>query len=79
MMAMETWNIERELKGLEKDRELSEKALESHKERYAQMMREGIGEDIDAVLSGKRTVKLSFKERVKYRTRRIMDLIFDMF
>ena len=76
---METWNIERELKGLENDREMSEKALESHKERYAKMMLGGLGEDIDAVLSGKRKVKLTFKERVKYKTRRIMDFIFDMF
>lgn len=79
MKMTEKGNLERELKGLESDRVQAEQALKAHRERYAKMIIGGLGEDIDAVLSGKRKVKLTFMEKVKYRTRRIIDTIFELF
>ena len=59
-----TVNAEIEL--LKSDRNISKKILESERNLYAERLKGKWGEDIDMVLSGKKKVKLTFKEKVRY-------------
>jgi hypothetical protein len=54
-------------------------AVQNQRDRYASLLKGEMGKDIDDVLSGKVKVKLSFWERVKYKTRHFLDVIFNMF
>jgi hypothetical protein len=71
--------VRRELRGLESDRRHTELAVQNQRDRYANLLKGEMGKDIDDVLSGKVKVKLSFWERVKYKTRHFLDVIFNMF
>ena len=72
---MSNFQLNRELKGLQSDRESYKIDLKNQQEKYAYFLRNELGEDIDNVLNGKVIVKLSFKEKLKY----IIDKIFNTF
>jgi hypothetical protein len=65
--------LNRELKGLQTDREMYKNELKRQQENYAHFLRNELGEDIDNVLNGKVKVKLSFKERFKYFINKIFN------
>ena len=72
---MSNFQLNRELNGLQSDRESYKKDLKNQQEKYAYFLRNELGEDIDNVLNGKVKVKLSFKEKLKY----FIDIIFNSF
>jgi hypothetical protein len=72
---MSNFQLNRELKGLQSDRESYKNDLKNQQEKYAYFLRNELGEDIDNVLNGKVKVKLSFKEKLKY----FIDKIFNSF
>lgn len=72
---MSNFQLNRELKGLQSDRECYKNDLKNQQEKYAYFLRNELGEDIDNVLNGKVKVKLSFKEKLKY----FIDKIFNSF
>ena len=72
---MSNFQLNRELKCLQSDRESYKIDLKNQQEKYAYFLRNELGEDIDNVLNGKVIVKLSFKEKLKY----IIDKIFNTF
>jgi len=55
--------LDRELSLLNNDRQEYEKELSSYRNKYSELLRNGMGKDIDDVINGKIKVKLSFKER----------------
>jgi len=64
-----------ELELLKSDRNISKKMLESTRNMYAERLRGELGNDIDDVLSGRKKVKLSLRERTRY----FIDKILRMF
>ena len=72
---MSNFQLNRELKCLQSDRESYKIDLKNQQEKYAYFLRNELGEDIDNVLNGKVKVKLSFKEKLKY----FIDKIFNSF
>ena len=72
---MSNFQLNRELKGLQSDRESYKNDLKNQQEKYAYFLRNELGEDIDNVLNGKVKVKLSCKEKLKY----FIDKIFNSF
>lgn len=67
--------INRELEGLKNDKALYKVELENERKKYAEMLRNDLGKDINDVLHGKVKVKLTFKEKLKY----FINMIFDKF
>ena len=76
---MSNFQLNRELKGLQSDRKQYEDELKNEREKMAYFLRNELGEDIDNVLNGKVIVKLSFKEKLKYKLKYIIDKIFNTF
>ena len=76
---MSNIELDRELKGLKTDRISYENELKNEREKMAYFLRNELGEDIDNVLNGKVKVKLSFKEKLKYKLKFIIDKIFNTF
>lgn len=72
---MSNFELNRELKGLNSDRELYKNELKNYQNKYAYFLRNELGEDIDNVLNGNVKVKLSFKEKIK----RFIDKVFNTF
>lgn len=67
--------VDVELGLLKSDRNISKKMLESTRNMYAEKLKGKLGNDIDDVLSGRKKVKLSLRERTKY----FIDKILRMF
>lgn len=76
---MSNFELNRELNGLKTDRISYENELKNEREKMAYFLRNELGEDIDNVLNGKVIVKLSFKEKLKYKLKYIIDKIFNTF
>lgn len=72
---METsFELRTELRGLKNDKLMTERAIETEKAKWAEMLKGSIGQDMDDVLSGKKKVKLSFKERFRNRWRKFLNI-----
>lgn len=76
---MSDFELNRELKGLQSDKKIYEDELKNKREKMAYFLRNELGEDIDDVLNGKVKVKLSLKEKLKYKFNYIIDKIFNTF
>lgn len=76
---MSDFELNRELKGLQSDRKQYEDELKNKREKMAYFLRNELGEDIDDVLNGKIKVKLTLKEKLKYKFNYIIDKIFNTF
>ena len=61
------YELSRELRGWKNDKIMTERAVEFEKNRWAEMLKGDIGQDIKDVLSGKKKVKLTFKEVLRYK------------
>jgi len=57
----------RETKLLNNEILMTERAVESEKKRWEALLKGSVGQDMKDVLSGKKKVKLSFKEKIKYK------------
>ena len=64
---MGDYELNRELRGLKNDKIMTERAVDSEKNRWAELLKGELGQDMKVVLSGKKKVKLSFKEKMNYR------------
>lgn len=71
--------VNKELRGLESDRLMTKLAVENERNRYADLLRGNMGKDIDDVLSGKIVVKLTRREKLKYKLKSFFDRLFKMF
>lgn len=74
-MDNESFELNRELRELNLDRDKYKTELTNEQYRIANLLKNEMGKDIQDVLSGKVKVKLSFKERIKY----FFDKIFNTF
>ena len=64
---MGDYELNRELRGLKNDKIMTERAVDSEKNRWAELLKGELGQDMKDVLSGKKKVKLSFKEKMNYK------------
>ena len=71
--------VKKELRGLESDRLMAKLAIENERDKYANLLRGNMGKDINDVLSGKVVVKLTAKEKFKYKLKSFFDRLFKMF
>ena len=78
-MEENTIELNKELKELEKDKVLFEYELRQEQEKMQHFLLGEMGRDIDAVLSGKKTVDISFQEKMKYKIKHIFEKIFNIF
>ena len=67
------YNLQREIRGLKNDKLMSERAVNYEKNKWANLLSGEMGKDINDVLSGKVKVKLSWKERYKYKIKRLIN------
>jgi hypothetical protein len=73
------YELNRELRGWKNDKIMTERAVESEKNRWAEMLKGNVGEDIKDVLSGKKKVKLTFNEVINYKLKFYKNKIKKMF
>lgn len=71
--------LQKEITGLKNDKILTKLVLDQHKCQMAEMLNGELGKDIHSVLSGEIKVKLTLKERIKYKIRGFFDTIFRYF
>ena len=62
-----SYELNRELRGLKNDKLMSDRAVDAEKRIWAEKLRGEVGKDINDVLSGKKKVKLTFGEVVSYK------------
>lgn len=74
----ETFQIRKELEELNREKELSKLSLEKEQMRIVGLIKNGLGDDINNVLSGKEIVQLSFFEKVKYKIKYFFDNLFNI-
>lgn len=74
-----TIDTNRELNQLNNDRKIMEIELSNERDRIANLLIGEMGKDIDDVLCGKKVVKLSFFEKVKYKINFFLDKLFKTF
>lgn len=73
------YELNRELMGWKNDKLMTERAVDSEKNRWANMLRGSVGQDIKDVLSGKKKVKLAFNEVLNYKLKFYKNKIKKMF
>lgn len=73
------YELNRELRGWKNDKIMTERAVESERNRWANMLKGSVGQDMKDVLSGKKKVKLTFKEVVNYKWKFYKNKIKKMF
>lgn len=69
----------REKRALDNDRLMTRRALNIQQNQIAMNLQNGMGQDMMDVLSGKIKVKLSFKERIKYKIKFFLKKLFKTF
>lgn len=75
---MSNIGLQREFTTLQSEQKINELALKGHQSTIADMLINGsMGKDIDDVLSGKKKVKLSFWQKLKYKFRFYLELFID--
>lgn len=73
---MSNWELNRELKEINKERDIYSKELDNKRQHMADMLLGDMGKDIENVLSGNVKIKLTFWEKLKYKIRYYIDIIF---
>ena len=63
------YELNREARGLKSDKIMTERAVNFEKNRWAELLKGEVGQDMKDVLSGKKKVKLSLKEKLFYTFR----------
>lgn len=67
------YELSRELRGYENDKRMTERAVQSEQLKWKEKLMNEMGKDIDDVISGKVKVKLSFREKLHYKIRKIKE------
>lgn len=78
-MENNSYELNRELRGLKNDKIMTERAVESEKNRWAEMLKGSLGQDIKDVINGKKKVKLTFNEVLNYKLKFYKNKIKKMF
>ena len=69
MLEISLFQINRELRGLNNDKKITELAVKSQQIKWAELLKGNVGKDINDVLSGKVKVKLTFGEIISQKLR----------
>lgn len=72
----ETIALAREMRELNSEKNIQNIVLNAEKEKYANLLRSEMGQDIKDVLSGKKVVKMSKWEIFKYKFNYYLNKIF---
>ena len=75
---MSNWELNRELKEIDKEREVFTQELTNTRQLMAILLFNDMGKDMDDVLKGKVKVKLSWKERMKYKIKYYINKLFEI-
>lgn len=71
--------ISKELDELKKERLETEQLVKSEQLKFKNMLDYGLRDEINDVLDGKKVFKLTLGEKIKYKTKRYLDIIFEKF
>jgi len=78
-MSENKYELFKELRGLENDRLMNERILDGVRGDIAKTLNGLMGDDIKDVLEGKKVVKLTFKEKIKYKVNLWFNKLFEVF
>lgn len=76
MSEISLFQVNRELRGLNNDKKITELAVKSQQIKWAELLKGNVGKDINDVLSGKVKVKLTFGEIISQKLRNYKKKIF---
>lgn len=68
--------LNREYRELENERKLYNRIIKNEQETFAKSLKGSIGRDMEEVLTGKKTVKLSLLEIIKYKISNFLTKLF---
>lgn len=75
---MSNWELNRELKEIDKEREIFTQELTNKRQHMANMLLTDMGKDMDDVLNGKVKVKFSWMEKMKYKIKHYINKLFEI-
>jgi hypothetical protein len=78
-MSENKYELFKELRGLENDRLMNDRILDGVRGDIAKKLNGLMGDDIKDVLEGKKVVKLTFKEKIKYKINSWFNKLFEVF
>jgi hypothetical protein len=70
---------ERELREFKKEQDAFALELKKEQDKMSRLLHGEMGKDIKEVINGNKIVKLSFREKLKYKVNFILNKIFDTF
>lgn len=74
-----SYELNKELRGLKNDQLMTERAIANKQEEIARKLQGEMGQDMMDVLNGKKKVKLTFKEKVSFLVKRFWNKLFEIF
>lgn len=72
------YELNKELRGLKNDQLMTERAVMTKQEEIAKKLHGEMGQDMIDVLNGRKKVKLSINEKIKYRVNRFFNKLFEI-
>lgn len=78
-MSENNYELFKELRGLKNDRLMNDRILDGVRGDIAKKLNGLMGDDIKDVLEGKKVVKLTFKEKIKYKVNLWFNKLFEVF
>lgn len=78
-MSENNYELFKELRGLKNDRLMNDRILDGVRGDIAKKLNGLMGDDIKDVLEGKKVVKLTFKEKIKYKINSWFNKLFEVF
>lgn len=74
---MSNWELNRELKEMNKEHDLFMQELSNQRQYMAKMLLNDMGKDMNDVLNGKTKVKMSFWLKLKYKVNYYINKLFN--
>lgn len=74
-----SYELNKELRGLKNDQLMTERAIANKQEEIARKLQGEMGQDMKDVINGKKKVKLTFKEKVSFLVKRFWNKLFEIF
>ena len=68
------YELNREARGLKSDKIMTERAVNFEKNRWAELLKGEVGQDMKDVLSGKKYVKLTKWQKLRYKIDNFLNL-----
>lgn len=73
-----TYELNKELRGLKNDRKMTERSIAFQQTEIANKLKGEMGNDMMDILNGNKKIEIPLKQKVKFRIKRFFDKLFEI-